>query len=94
MEFYTIYLAIMLPLQTVEEIYNCNNPNTLGSRTQPTHLCCNWDDEDFEIRIIGNTSYRVLKVNDDEDNYFEKKARAKYWVKNKKFIKRYNANRR
>ena len=84
----------MIPFQTLEEIHNCNNPNTLGNKTQPNHLVCNWDEEDFEVVVVNRKTYRVLKTQDKDDNYFEKRARKKYWKKRKEFLGEIHANRR
>tara|TARA_B100000287_G_scaffold351473_1_gene340605 strand:- start:223 stop:483 length:261 start_codon:yes stop_codon:yes gene_type:complete len=79
MSVFEIYLALMLPLHTIDEIYNCNNiPNT--GDPNGSHLICNWTDEDYEWYVTddGKKSYR-LKQQCQNDNYFERKARNKYW---------------
>ena len=74
-----IYLMIVLPLHALDESYHCNNiPNT--GNPNDLHLVCNWTDEDYEWYETndGRISYR-LKQYSQTDNYFERKARNKYW---------------
>ena len=74
-----IYLTIILPLHAIDEAYNCNNIPTLADNKE-MHLVCNWTDEDYEWYETndGRMSYR-LKQYSQTDNYFEKRARDKYW---------------
>ena len=74
-----IYLMIILPLHAIDEAYNCNNiPTTADSKEM--NLVCNWTEEDYEWYIDNNgrMGYR-LKQYSQTDNYFEKRARDKYW---------------
>ena len=74
-----IYLTIILPLHAIDEAYNCNNiPTTADSKEM--HLVCNWTEEDYEWYTDdnGRMGYR-LKQYSQTDNYFEKRARNKYW---------------
>jgi len=74
-----IYLMIVLPLHALDESYHCNNIPTTGNPND-LHLVCNWTDEDYEWYETdnGRISYR-LKQYSETDNYFERKARNKYW---------------
>ena len=72
MKYYLIGLLLFLP---VEEIYNCNHPNTLGDAA---HLICVWTDEDFVKLNNGN---RVLKLKRKKDNFVKAYYRRKYWKK-------------
>ena len=67
----------LLLFQPVEEIYNCNHPNTLG---EAVHLFCVWTDEDF-VKTRGGD--RVLRPKREKDNFVKAYYRRKYW-KNKK----------
>ena len=69
------YLIGLLLFQPVEEIYNCNHPNTIGENI---HLVCNWVDEDFVKLNNGN---RVLKLKRKKDNFVKAHYRRKYWKK-------------
>ena len=74
-----IYLTIILPLHAIDEAYNCNNiPTTADNKEM--HLVCNWTEEDYEWYTDdnGRMGYR-LKEYSQTDNYFEKRARDKYW---------------
>tara|TARA_B100000287_G_scaffold161673_1_gene152507 strand:- start:27 stop:290 length:264 start_codon:yes stop_codon:yes gene_type:complete len=74
-----IYLTIILPLHAIDEAYNCNNiPTTADSKEM--NLICNWTEEDYEWYTDdnGRMGYR-LKEYSQTDNYFEKRARDKYW---------------
>ena len=63
----------LLLFQPVEEIYNCNHPNTIGDNV---HLICVWTDEDF-IRL--NNGNRVLRPKKKKDNFVKAHYRKKYW---------------
>ena len=74
-----IYLMIVLPLHALDEAYNCNNiPTTADSKEM--HMVCNWTEDDYEWYTTenGRISYR-LKQYSQTDNYFERRARNKYW---------------
>ena len=74
-----IYLMIVLPLHALDEAYNCNNIPTIAD-TDNLHLVCNWTDDDYEWYIAeSGTMYYRLKQYSQDDNYFEKQARNKYW---------------
>jgi len=74
-----IYLALIIPLHTIDEIYHCNNIPLTGDN-EDMHLVCNWAGDDYEYYTNNNgmMSYR-LKKDCKDDNYFEKRARDKYW---------------
>ena len=74
-----IYLMIILPLHVIDEAYHCNNIPNIGN-SNDSHLVCNWTDDDYEWYETndGRMSYR-LKQYSQTDNYFEKRARNKYW---------------
>ena len=74
-----IYLMIRLPLHAIDEAYNCNNIPTLADNKE-MHLVCNWTEEDYEYIITddGRLYYRLKQYSQD-DNYFERRARDKYW---------------
>ena len=79
-----IYLTIILPLHAMDEAYNCNNiPTTADSKEM--HLVCNWTEEDYEWYTDdnGRIGYRLREYS-QTDNYFEKRARDKYWNNNKR----------
>ena len=79
-----IYLTIILPLHAIDEAYNCNNiPTTADSKEM--HLVCNWTEEDYEWYTDdnGRIGYRLREYS-QTDNYFEKRARDKYWNNNKR----------
>ncbi len=67
------YLIGLLLFQPVEEIHNCNNPNTLG---EAIHLICVWTDEDFVKTRDGG---RVLRPKRKKDNFIKAHYRRKYW---------------
>ena len=74
-----IYLMIVLPLHAIDESYHCNNIPTTGNPND-LHLVCNWTDDDYEWYIAeSGTMYYRLKQYSQDDNYFEKQARNKYW---------------
>ena len=78
-----IYLTIILPLHAIDEAYNCNNiPTTADNKEM--HLVCNWTEEDYEWYTDdnGRIGYRLREYS-QTDNYFEKRARDKYWNNNK-----------
>ena len=58
-----IYLAIILPLHAVDEVYHCNNIPIAGN-DDDLHLICNWAEDDYEyytkhVHIPGITNYEV-----------------------------------
>jgi len=67
------YLISLLLFQPIEEIYNCNHPNTLG---EAIHLVCVWTDEDFVKTKAGD---RVLRPRRDKDNFIKAHYRRKHW---------------
>ena len=67
------YFISLFLFQPIEEIHNCNNPNTLGSAP---HLICVWTNQDFVITKNGN---RVLRPKRDKDNFIKAHYRKKYW---------------
>jgi len=67
------YFIALLMFQPIEEIHNCNNPNTLG---KVPHLVCVWTDDDFVKTKNGN---RVLRPKREKDNFIKAYYREKYW---------------
>ena len=67
------YFIALLIFQPIEEIHNCNNPNTLG---EVPHLVCVWTDDDFVKTKNGN---RVLRPKRAKDNFIKAYYREKYW---------------
>ena len=67
------YLILLLIIQPIEEIHNCNHPNTLG--TAP-HMVCVWTDEDF---IVQKDKTRILRPKRKKDNFIKAHYRRKYW---------------
>ena len=74
-----IYLMIVLPLHVMDEAYHCNNIPIAGDDGDK-HIVCNWAEDDYEYYTTedGKLSYQ-LKKDCKDDNYFEKRARDKYW---------------
>ena len=74
-----IYLMIVLPLHVMDEVYHCNNIPYTGDDNDK-HIICNWAEDDYEYFITeeGVLTYQ-LKKDCKDDNYFEKRARDKYW---------------
>ena len=73
-DFMVHYLVVMLfVVHPMEEIHNCNNPNTIGSIP---HLFCAWEDDDFIEYPDGK---RVLRPKRKKDNFIKKYYRNKYW---------------
>ena len=69
------YFIALLMFQPIEEIHNCNHPNTLGIAP---HLVCVWTEEDF---VITKNNKRVLRPKRDKDNFIKAHYRKKYWKK-------------
>jgi hypothetical protein len=67
------YLISLLLFQPIEEIHNCNHPNTLG---EAVHLICVWTDHDF---VNMNDGTRVLRPKRKMDNFIKAYYRRKYW---------------
>ena len=76
------YLILLLIMQPIEEIHNCNHPNTLG--TAP-HMVCVWTDEDF---IVQKDKTRILRPKRKKDNFIKAHYRKKYWKARKQSRKR------
>ena len=72
-EVITNYFILLLLLQPIEEIYTCNNPNTLGD---VPHFICDWEDKDFKNLQNGD---RVLRRYMKKDNFIKRYYRNKYW---------------
>ena len=72
-EVITNYFILLLLLQPIEEIYTCNNPNTLGDVPQ---FICDWEDKDFKNLQNGD---RVLRRYMKKDNFIKRYYRNKYW---------------
>ena len=70
-----IYLSLVFSLHTIDEIWNCENPRKYPKKN---YMVCNWEEEDIFKDKAGNY-HPHPKVK--EDNYFERKARIRYWRK-------------
>ena len=68
------YLLFLLIMQPVEEIYNCNHPNLVG--TQRYHALCDWEEDDFYTNIKGK---KILRPKRKKDNRIKAHYRKKYW---------------
>ena len=67
------YLLALLIFQPIEEIHNCNNPNTIGI---VPHYVCDWDEDDFYNNVKGQ---KILRPKRKKDNKIKAYYRAKYW---------------
>ena len=67
------YLVISLFFHGVEEIYTCNNPNTLGN--EQLHILCDWEDKDFIDYPDGR---RKLRPKRKKDNMIKSYYRRKH----------------
>ena len=74
-----LYLIIVLPLHSIDEIYHCNNIPLAGNDNDK-HIVCNWAEDDYEYVLTdsGGLIYQ-LKKDCKDDNKFEKRARDRYW---------------
>ena len=71
------YFLVLLAFQPIEEIHNCNNPNTIGS---VPHVLCVWTDKDFVALKNGG---RILRPKRKADNSIKAYYREKWWRENK-----------
>ena len=69
------YLYFMLIMQPIDELYTCNNPNTIDE--DGLHLLCDWEDKDFVTLKNGD---RVLRPKRKIDNFIKAYYRKKYWI--------------
>ena len=67
------YFMLLILLQQIEEIHNCNNPNTIGIIP---HYVCDWDEDDFYTNVNGK---KILRPKRKKDNKIKAYYRAKYW---------------
>ena len=68
-----IYLPITIALTIANEQWNCENPYPYRIRR---YSACQWNESDmFEYKDEWH-----LRPRDMYDNYFERKARKKYWA--------------
>lgn len=72
------YFMALVLFQPIEELYTCNHPNTIDNNQQ---LLCNWTDQDFRVNKYGD---RVLKKQNNNDNFIKAYYRKKYWSNNVK----------
>lgn len=72
-EVITNYFILLLLLQPIEEIYTCNNPNTIGD---VPHFICNWEDKDF---INYPNGKRILRPYRKKDNFIKAYYRRKHY---------------
>ena len=70
------YFMLLILLQPIEEIHNCNNPNTTGIIP---HYVCDWDEDDFYNNVKGQ---KILRPKRKKDNKIKAYYRAKYWRDN------------
>ena len=75
------YLVLMLILQTGDEFYTCNHPNTISKDN--LHILCDWEDLDF-VGLRDGT--RVLRPKRQKDNPIKAMYRKKYWDNKRKRI--------
>ena len=73
------YLVIGLFFHGIEEIYTCNNPNTLGN--EQLHVLCDWEDKDFIVYPDGR---RILRPKRKKDNFIKAYYRRKHWYAKQK----------
>ena len=71
-----IYLAIMIPLHALDEVYSCNMPNTIDNDSQ---IFCRWNDKDFVELKNGD---RILRPKRKKDNIIKAYYRKKWWREN------------
>ena len=72
---FILYISVMLIMHIMDESWNCNHPREKPSKQ---YMVCQWDINDFYLAVDGNYyPYPVSK----KDNYFERKARKKYWLR-------------
>ena len=70
------YFMLLILLQPIEEIHNCNNPNTIGIIP---HYVCDWDEDDFYTNVNGK---KILRPKRKKDNKIKAYYREKYWRDN------------
>ena len=70
------YFMLLIFLQPIEEIHNCNNPNTIGIIP---HYVCDWDEDDFYTNVNGK---KILRPKRKKDNKIKAYYREKYWRDN------------
>ena len=69
----------MLCVHSMDEVYTCNNPNTIAQDN--IHLLCDWGDEDFINYPDGR---RVLRPIRKKDNIIKAYYRRKHWYAKQK----------
>ena len=75
------YILVLVLFQPIEELHNCNNPNTIGI---VPHCLCKWEEDDF----FTYKGKKYLRLKDKDDNLFEKHYRYKYWEVRGYYIKK------
>ena len=77
-----VWLLFIVPMHSIDEVYNCNHPHYDPKRPDQ-HLVCNWAEDDFEYLVTeqGRLIHQ-LKRDCEADNKYEKKARDKFWEEN------------
>lgn len=83
------YLIVLLVIHPIEEIYTCNNPNTIGS--EQIHMLCDWEDEDFIYYPDGK---RVLRPKRKKDNIIKAYYRRKHWYAKQKSETKENGSKK
>ena len=69
------YIYVMMFIHTLDESWNCSNPRMIPDKQ---YRVCQWDEDDFYRAVNGN--YYLYPIA-SEDNYFERKARKRFWRK-------------
>ena len=75
------WLAYMISFVVVGEGFNCAYPR-IEDGYDSEGMACSWIEEDFYYD--EKEKELVLFPNDNNDNYFEAKARKRYWEKRSK----------
>mgnify|MGYP003131487920 FL=1 len=71
---FTTYLIYAISFTIVGEGLNCMYPR-IEDHYDSEGLICSWEEDDF---YLINNQY-ILAPEDSTDNYFEAKARKRYW---------------
>ena len=70
----TTYLAYIISFTLIGEGLNCMYPR-IEEHYDSEGFVCSWEEDDF---YLINDKY-ILAPEDSTDNYFEAKARKRYW---------------
>ena len=69
------YLALMFTLHSIDEACNCSHPRKFPGKN---YMVCDWEEDDM-FKDKNGKFHPHLKS--DNDNYFERKSRTRYWQK-------------